>query len=207
MRTLATNEFDKDFFKLGNNSLFGKTFEDQTKHCSVELVTSLKRIKKLSSRPNLKGVKIFGEELVSMHMSLSEVTIKKPIYVGATVLDMSKIPMYNFHYRFIKEKYGYNAKLLDMDTDGIKYHIKTDDIYKDMNENINIFDTSNYPSKHPSGIKSGVNKKVPGKFKDEMGGEIIVSYVGLRPKLYSYVTLSEKSKRRKKADNKKSIKI
>ena len=206
LRTLATNEFDKDFFKLGNNSLFGKTFEDQTKHCIVELVTSLKRIKKLSSRPNLKGVKIFGEELVSMHMSLSEVTIKKPIYVGATVLDTSKIPMYNFHYRFIKEKYGDNAKLLDMDTDGIKYHIKTDDIYKDMNENINIFDTSNYPSNHPSGIKSGVNKKVPGKFKDEMGGEVIVSYVGLRPKLYSYVTLSEKEEKKAKGVKKPIIK-
>ena len=206
LRTLATNEFDKDFFKLGNNSLFGKTFEDQTKHCIVELVTSLKRIKKLSSRPNLKGVKIFGEELVSMHMSLSEVTIKKPIYVGATVLDTSKIPMYNFHYRFIKEKYGDNAKLLDMDTDGIKYHIKTADVYKDMNENINIFDTSNYPSNHPSGIKSGVNKKVPGKFKDEMGGEVIVSYVGLRPKLYSYVTLSEKEEKKAKGVKKPIIK-
>ena len=206
LRTLATNEFDKDFFKLGNNSLFGKTFEDQTKHCIVELVTSLKRIKKLSSRPNLKGVKIFGEELVSMHMSLSEVTIKKPIYVGATVLDTSKIPMYNFHYRFIKEKYGDNAKLLDMDTDGIKYHIKTADVYKDMNENINIFDTSNYPSNHPSGIKSGVNKKVPGKFKDEMGGEVIVSYVGLRPKLYSYVTLSEKEEKKAKGVKKPVIK-
>ena len=121
--------------------------------------------------------------------------------------------MYNFHYGFIKEKYGENAKLLDMDTDGLKYHIKTDDIYKDMNENIVIFDTSNYPSNHPSGIKSGVNKKVPGKFKDEMGGEVIVSYVGLRPKLYSYVTLSEKEEKKAKGvkkpviKNKKSIKV
>ena len=206
LRTLATNKFDEDFFKLGNNSLFGKTFEDQTKHCIVELVTSLKRLKKLSSTGNCKGVKIFGEELVSVHMSLSEVKITKPIYVGATVLDTSKIPMYNFHYGFIKEKYGENAKLLDMDTDGLKYHIKTDDIYKDMNENIDIFDTSNYPSDHPSGIKSGVNKKVPGKFKDEMGGEVIVSYVGLRPKLYSYVTLSEKEEKKAKGVKKPVIK-
>ena len=198
LRTLATNDFEKDFFKLGNNSVFGKGMEDELNRCSVELVTSLKRIKKLSSRPNLKGVKIFGKELVSFHMSMSKVTIKKPIYVGGTVLDTSKIPMYNFHYGFIKEKYGDNAKLLDMDTDGIKYHIKTDDIYKDMNENISIFDTSNYPSNHPSGIKSGVNKKIPGKFKDEMGGGVIVSYVGLRPKLYSYVTLSKKEEKKAK---------
>ena len=206
LRTLANNDFEKDFFKLGNNSLFGKTFEDQTKHCSVELVTSLKRLKKLTSKGNFKGIKIFGEELVSVHMSMSEVTITKPIYVGATVLDTSKIPMYNFHYGYIKEKYGENAKLLDMDTDGIKYHIKTDDIYKDMNENIDIFDTSNYPSDHPSGIKSGVNKKVPGKFKDEMGGEVIVSYVGLRPKLYSYVTLSKKEEKKAKGVKKPVIK-
>ena len=93
-----------------------------------------------------------------------------------------------------------------MDTDGLKYHIKTDDIYKDMNENIDIFDTSNYPSNHPSGIKSGVNKKVPGKFKDEMGGEVIVSYVGLRPKLYSYVTLSEKEEKKAKGVKKPVIK-
>ena len=206
LRTLATNDFEKDFFKLGNNSVFGKTFEDETNRCSVELVTSLKRLKKLTSKGNFKGIKFFGTELVSVHMRMSEVTIRKPIYVGATVLDTSKIPMYNFHYGYIKEKYGQNAKLLDMDTDGIKYHIKTDDIYNDMNENIDIFDTSNYPSDHPSGIKSGVNKKVPGKFKDEMGGEVIVSYVGLRPKLYSYVTLSKKEEKKAKGVKKPVIK-
>ena len=198
LRTLATNEFERDFYKLGNNSVFGTGMEDELNRCSVELVTLLKRLKKLTSKGNFKGIKIFGTELVSVHMLKSKVTISKPIYVGATVLDTSKIPMYNFHYGFIKEKYGEKAKLLDMDTDGIKYHIKTDDIYKDMNENIDIFDTSNYPSDHPSGIKSGVNKKVPGKFKDEMGGEIIVSYVGLRPKLYSYVTLSKKEEKKAK---------
>ena len=180
--------------------------EDELNRCSVELVTSLKRLKKLTSKGNFKGIKIFGTELVSVHMLKSKVTISKPIYVGATVLDTSKIPMYNFHYGFIKEKYGEKAKLLDMDTDGLKYHIKTDDVYKDMSENIVIFDTSNYPSDHPSGIKSGVNKKVPGKFKDEMGGEVIVSYVGLRPKLYSYVTLSEKEEKKAKGVKKPVIK-
>ena len=177
LRILADNEFEKDFFKLGNNSVFGKTFEDETKRCSVELVTSGKRFKKLASKGNFKGFKIFGKELVSVHMSVTEVKIRKPIYVGGTVLDTSKIPMYEFHYDYIKNKYGENAKLLDIDTDGVKYHIKTEDIYKDMNENINIFDTSNYSENHQSGIRSGVNKKVPGKFKDELGGEPIIGYV------------------------------
>ena len=206
LRTLADNEFDKDFFKLGNNSVFGKTFEDETKRCSVELVTSGRRLKKLASKGNFKGIRLFKDNLVSVHMAVTEVKVKKPIYVGATVLDTSKIPMYEFHYEYIKEKYGENAKLLDMDTDGVKYYIKTEDIYKDMNENISIFDTSNYPKNHPSGIKSGINKKVPGKFKDELGGEPIIGYVGLRPKLYSYLTLSNKEEKKAKGVKKNIIK-
>ena len=206
LRTLADNDFEKDFFKLGNNSVFGKTFEDETKRCSVELVTSGRRLKRLASKGNFKGIRLFKDNLVSVHMAVTEVKVKKPIYVGATVLDTSKIPMYEFHYEYIKEKYGENAKLLDMDTDGVKYHIKTEDIYKDMNENISIFDTSNYPKNHPSGIKSGINKKVPGKFKDELGGEPIIGYVGLRPKLYSYLTLSNKEEKKAKGVKKNIIK-
>ena len=206
LRTLADNDFEKDFFKLGNNSVFGKTFEDETKRCSVELVTSGRRLKKLASKGNFKGIRLFKDNLVSVHMAVTEVKVRKPIYVGATVLDTSKIPMYEFHYEYIKEKYGENAKLLDMDTDGVKYHIKTEDIYKDMDENINIFDTSNYPKNHPSGIKSGINKKIPGKFKDELGGEPIIGYVGLRPKLYSYLTLSNKEEKKAKGVKKNIIK-
>ena len=207
LRTKADNEFEKDFFKLGNNSVFGKTSEDETKRCTVELVTTVKRLKKLTCKNNLRGVRVFKDDLMSVHMAKTNVKITKPIYIGATVLDTSKIPMYNFHYNYIKKIYGKNAKLLDMDTDGVKYHIKTNDIYKDMNENVTeIFDTSNYPNNHKSGIRNGINKKVPGKFKDELGGEPIISYAGPRAKLYSYLTLSNVEEKKAKGIKKYAIK-
>ena len=207
LRTVANNEFEKDFFKLGNNSVFGKTFEDETKRCTVELVTTEKRLKKLTSKGNCKGVRVFKDDLISVHMEVTEVKITKPIYVGAVVLDTSKIPMYKFHYNYIKKIYGNKAKLLDIDTDRVKYHIKTEDIYKDMNKKvIEIFDTSNYPSNHPSGIREGINKKVPGKFKDELGGEPIIGYAGARPKLYSYLTISKKEEKKAKGVTKYAIK-
>ena len=207
LRTKADNDFEKDFFKLGNNSIFGKSSEDETKRCTVELVTTVKRLKKLTCKKNLKGVRVFKDDLMSVHMANTNVKITKPIYVGATVLDTSKIPMYNFHYNYIKKNYGNNAKLLDMDTDGVKYHIKTEDIYKDMNKNVlEIFDTSNYPNNHQSGIRNGINKKVPGKFKDELGGEPIIAYAGPRAKLYSYLTLSNVEEKKAKGIKKYAIK-
>ena len=207
LRTKAENDFEKDFFKLGNNSVFGKTGEDETKRCTVELVTTVKRLKKLTCKKNLRGVRVFKDDLISVHMGKTNVKITKPIYVGATVLDTSKIPMYNFHYNYIKKNYGNNAKLLDMDTDGVKYHIRTEDIYKDMNKNVlEIFDMSNYPNNHQSGIKNGINKKVPGKFKDELGGEPIIAYAGVRSKLYAYLTLSNVEEKKAKGIKKYAIK-
>ena len=207
LRTKADNEFEKDFFKLGNNSVFGKTMEDETKRCTVELVTTVKRLKKLTCKKNLKGVRVFKDDLMSVHMANTNVKITKPIYVGATVLDTSKILMYDFHYNYIKKNYGNNAKLLDIDTDGVKYHIKTEDIYKDMDKNVlEIFDTSNYPNNHQSGIRNGINKKVPGKFKDELGGEPIIAYAGLRSKLYAYLTLNNIEEKKAKGIKKYAIK-
>ena len=206
LRTKAKNEFEKDFFKLGNNSVFGKGMEDETKRCNVELVTTIKRLKKLTCKKNLKGVRVFKNDLISVHIANTNVKITKPIYIGASVLDTSKIPMYNFHYNYIKKNYGNNAKLLDIDTDGVKYHIITEDIYKDMDKNIDIFDTSNYPVDHKSGIRSGINKKVPCKFKDELGGEIIKEYAGCRSKLYSYLTLNNVEEKKAKGIKKYAIK-
>ena len=205
LRSRATNDFEKDFFKLGNNSVFGKGMEDETNRCVVELVTTVKRLMKLTCKKNLKGVRVFNNELISVHMANTNVKITKPIYIGACVLDTSKIPMYDFHYNYIKKKYGNNAKLLDMDTDGVKYHIKTEDVYKDMDENIEIFDTSNYLGDHQSGIRNGVNKKVPGKFKDELGGEIIKEYAGVRAKLYAYLTLNNEEEKKAKGIKKYAI--
>ena len=197
LRTIATNEFEKDFFKLGNNSVFGKGMEDILKRVDVRLVTSSKVLGKLSAKINYKGLRIFNEDLVSVHMGKTEIKMTKPIYIGGCVLDLSKIPMFDFHYNYIKQNYGNKARLLNMDTDSLTYEIETEDIYKDMSKNVNeIFDTSNYPKNHPSGIQSGINKKVPGKFKDELGGKIMVEFAGLRPKLYSFLTLEDKEEKK-----------
>ena len=105
-----------------------------------------------------------------------------------SILDLSKTLMYEFHYDYIKPKYGDKAKLLFTDTDSLMYEIETEDFYKDISPDVQtMFDTSNYPKEHPSRIETGVNKKVIGLMKDEVGGKIITEFVGLRAKNYSYV--------------------
>ena len=107
-----------------------------------------------------------------------------------SILDLSKSFMYDFHYNYIKTKYGDNAKLLFTDTDSLAYEIKTKDFYKDINHDIEErCDTSDYPTNHPSGIKTGLNSKVLGMLKDEACGKQIVEFVGLRAKLYYYKML------------------
>ena len=120
-------------------------------------------------------------------MKKTEVYFNKPIYVGQAILDLSKTLMFDFHYNYITEKYGNKAELLFTDTDSLIYQIQTVDFYQDIAKDIKKkFDTSNYLEKHPSAIKTGINKKVIGKFKDEADGKQIIHFVGLRSKLYSY---------------------
>ena len=101
------------------------------------------------------------------------------------VLDLSKTLMYDFNYNYIKRKYGDKTKLLFTDTDSLMYEIQTEDFYEDISADVkHRFDTSDYPPNHPSGIPSGLNKKVLGMFKDEVGVKVIDEFVGLRTKLY-----------------------
>ena len=124
---------------------------------------------------------------MAVHMNRTHIKYNKPIYLGMCILDISKAMMYDFHYNYIKPKYGEKAKLLMTDTDSLVYDIETEDFYKDISPDVReMFDTSNYPKNHPSGIETGVNKKVIGKFKDEAGGRIITEFVGLRAKLYAF---------------------
>ena len=187
LRKEAKNTFEKDFFKLMNNSVFGKTIENIRKRENVILVDDRKKALKLSSKPNFDRATIFDENLVAVHMKKTEVYFNKPIYVGQAILDLSKILMFDFHYNYIRKKYGNKAELLFTDTDSLMYLIQTDDFYLDIKHDIKKnFDTSDYHENHPSEIKTGVNKKVIGKFKDEVGGNQITHFVGLRPKLYTF---------------------
>ena len=192
MRKHARNSFEKDFFKLANNAVFGRTLMNVRKHRDVKLVTESEKIKKLSANPNFKGYVIFNENLVGVEMKKSVVKLYQPIYVGFTVLELSKTLMYDFHYGHMKTKYGDKVKLLFTDTDSLTYEIKTGDVYKDMLENINLFDTSEYPKDHM--LYSEVNKKVLGKMKDESFGVPPLEFVGLRPKMYSLLSSSNEKK-------------
>ena len=210
LRTQAKNNFEKDFFKLMNNSVFGKTMENIRNRVNVKLVNTGEQFKKLTAKPNYESRKIFNENLVSVHMKKTSLTMNKPVYLGMSILDLSKIIMFDFHYKYIKPKYGDKAKLLFTDTDSFLYEIQTEDFYKDISGDVkDRFDTSDYPEGHPSGIPTGINKKVLGMFKDEAAGKIIKEFVGLRAKLYSYQMDEGKENKRckgiKKAVVEKSI--
>ena len=188
LRTQAKNNFEKDFYKLMNNSVFGKTMENIRNRVNVELVNTEEKLRKLIAKPNFRSRKIFSENLVSVHMKKTSLTMNKPVYLGMCILDLSKTIMFDFHYNYIKPKYGDKAKLLFTDTDSLMYEIETEDFYKDISGDVkNRFDTSDYPENHPSGIPTGINKKVLGMMKDEAAGKIIKEFLGLRAKLYSFI--------------------
>ncbi|XP_022797407.1 uncharacterized protein LOC111335684 [Stylophora pistillata] len=187
LRAKADNDFEKDFFKLMNNSVYGKTMENIRKRVDVRLVNSEEKAEKLVNKVNFKHCTIFSENLCTIEMRKTQILFNKPLYLGMCILDLSKTLMYDFHYNYIKSKYGDRAELLFTDTDTLCYETQTEDFYKDIiNDVDSLFDTSNIPKEHSSGIPTGVNKKVIGKFKDEAGGKIIEKFVGLRAKLYSY---------------------
>ena len=187
LRAKAKNEFEKDFFKLMNNAIYGKTIENVRKHVDIRLVNDKAKARKLAAKPNFQHCTIFDENLVAIHMKKTKLVFNKPVYLGMCILDLSKTLMYDFHYNYIKKKYGSKAKLLFTDTDSLAYEIETEDFYKDISGDVRTnFDTSDIPKDHPSGIESGVNKKVIGMFKDECGSKIMHEFVGLRAKLYSY---------------------
>ena len=187
LRKTAANSFEKYFFKLMNNSVFGKTIENIRKRQNIILVDNHAKASQLSTKPNFDRATIFDRNLIAVHIKKTEVYFNKPRYLGQAILDLSKTLMFDFHYDYIRAKYEDKAELLFTDTDSLLYLIHTDDFYKDISNDIKRkLDTSDYPENHPSVIETGVNKKVIGKFKDEVGGRQITHFVGLRPKLYSF---------------------
>ena len=195
MRKNAKNSFEKDFFKLINNSVFGKTMENLRKRVNIELVTDEKRLNKLSAKPTYVSSKIFNENLVGVHTKKERLLLDKPSYVGMCILDFSKTHMYDFHYNYIKKKYP-NSQLLFTDTDSLFYHNKSEkDVYEEFWNDRHLFDNSDYPNS--SKYFSDENKKVIGKFKDEAAGKPILEFVGLKSKMYSYKIGEEEYKKAK----------
>ena len=205
LRKLAKNDFEKDLFKLMNNSVFGKTMENIRKHRDIKLITTDRKRSKLVSEPNYHTINLISEDLSIIEMKETKVKMSKPIYLGLSILEISKILMYQFWYDYMKPKYNDNVRLWYMDTDSFVMHIKTNDFYKDIGSDVeNRFDTSNYEVNRP--LPTGKNKKVIGLMKDELGGKIIKEFVTLRPKTYSFLTDDGKEDKKAKGTKKCIIK-
>jgi hypothetical protein len=144
MRTVAKNDFEKNFFKLMNNSVFEKTMENLRKRVDVRLVSDEDKLKKLTSSPTFTSLKIFNEDLVAVKKIKEVLILNKPAHVGMCILELSKTLMYDFHYNYIKKKYGDKSKLLFTDTDDLMYEIKADDVYEDFFKDKKMFDNSDY---------------------------------------------------------------
>ena len=188
LRTAATNDFEKGFFKLMKNSVFGKMMENIRKHRNIKLVTTEEKYLHTVMCPKFKSGVLFGENLMGCEMGKIKAVMNKPVYLGQAILDLSKIVMYEFHYDYMIPKYSNRLKLCYMDMDSIVYHIKTEDFYADIVDDVPArFDTSGYCPNRPLPVV--LNKKVIGLMKDELGGAIMTEFVALRPKLYSYKKL------------------
>ena len=151
-------------------------------------MTSDKRRKLLVSEPNYHSHKKFPDHLMAIQMKKTRVKITKPLYLGMSILDISKTLMNEFWYDYISPKYGDRGKLCYTDTDSSIINIKTEDFIEDISNDVEKwFDTSNYNEKDKRPLSIGKNKKVPGLFKDELGGKIMTEIVALRPKAYAYL--------------------
>ena len=204
LRKKAKNEFEKNFFKLMNNSVFGKTMENVRNHSDMKLVTSDKRRKRLVSEPNYNSQKRISGYLMAIEMKMTREKMTKPLYLGMSLLDISKILMYEFWYDYINPTYGDKAKLCYTDTDSFIINIKSEDFFEDISNDVEKwFDTSNYDKNDKRPLPIGKNKKVPGLFKDELRGKIMTEVVALRPKAYAY--LDDGGSKHKKAKGKKIV--
>ena len=186
LRMAATNDFEKDFFKLMNNSVFGKTMENIRKHRNIKLVMTEEKYLRTVMRPNFKSGVLFGENLMGCEMGEIKVVMDKPVYLGQVILDLSKIIMYEFHYDYMVPKYGDRLKVCYMDMDSLVCDIKTENFHEDIANDLEArFDTSGYSKTDCRPLPITLNKKVIGLMKDELGGKIMTEFVALRPKLYS----------------------
>ena len=205
LRKQVKNDFEKDFFKLMNNSVLGKTMENVRKHRDIKLVTTNKKRSQLVSEPNYHTTKWFSESLLATEMKKIKIKMNKPVYLGFSILEINKTLTYEFWYDYMKPKYGDKVKLCYMDTDSFIMHIKTQDFYKRIADEVEKrFDTSNYEVSRP--LPAGKNKKVVGLMEDELGGKIMAEFVALRPKTYSYLMDDGGSDKKAKGTKKSVIK-
>ena len=209
LRFQARNESEKDFFKLMNNSAFGKTMENIRKHKDIKLATNREAFLKTVMKPNFESAICFSENLMGCAIGKIKVIMNKPVYLGKALLGLGKLIMYEFHYDYVVPNYpghhrrelhsgmgtayGLTAKLCYMDTDSLVYHIKMENFYADIAGDVyERFDTSQFDSSDARPLPLEVNKNVVRLMKDELGGKIMTKFVAMRPKLYAYRKLDNK---------------
>ena len=192
-RKNAKSDFEKNFYKLMNNSVFGKTMENLRNRVDIKNMRSSEtdKIRKLVASPLYSRHAKFSNDMMGIDMHKSKLLLNKPVYIGMAILDNSKILMYDFFYNKLKKQYGPRCELLYTDMDSLLLEIETDDVYKDIGTNKNLYDTSDYPKGHP--LHSNVNQTVLGKMKDECAGTPTAECVCLRPKMYSILKAEEKN--------------
>ena len=194
-RKQSKTDFEKDLFKLMNNAVYGKTMEDVRKHTEFDLVSTPERFQKCVNSPTYKARHIINENLVGVEKEKAVVELNKPIYMGLSILDYSKVHMYSFYYDVLKPKYQDDIKLVYTDTDSFVIQVMTDDLFRDFKDLSDYMDFSDYPKSHPNYDAS--NKKVLGKFKDELSSKIMTHFIGLKPKSYAFKVQGDKKEYKK----------
>jgi hypothetical protein len=192
-RRQASTKFEQDMSKLFMNGFYGKTIERVRHRLNILLINSDVRLKKLIAKPTCQEFKIINEDLAMVKMAKKTMLQNKPIYVGFSILDLSKHHMYNFHYNHILPYFGGRVSLCFTDTDSLLYYFQVNTIDDYMHDNAHLFDTSNYPTSHP--LYSRSNEKKIGCFKNETAGISPQEFVALRPKCYSILLSKNDSKR------------
>ena len=176
-------KIEKYFFKLMNNAFFRKTIENVRKHRDIKLVTTERRRDYLVSLANYHTTKFFTEMSLAMEMKKIEILMNKSVHLGLSILELSKILMYELWYDYVKPKYGEKAKFCYMNAENFIVYIKTDYIYKDIAKGVETgFDIPNYELDRP--LPKAKYENVIGLMKDELGEKITTKFVGLRAKTY-----------------------
>ena len=206
-RTEAENNFEKDFFKLMNNSVLGKTMENVRNHRDIKLVTTNAQRQKQVCEPNCHKSKQSSEDLMVIEINKTKLLMNKPVYLGQAILDISKTLMYEFWYDYSKPKCKNEAQLCYMDTDSFIIHIETEDFHKDIADNVDKwFETSEYDKDSNKPLPLGINKKVLAMFKDELNGKIMKEFIALRAKTYAFLYGDDEEKKKAKGTKKCVIK-
>ena len=202
-RKNSKNSFERSFFKLLVNSIYGKCMENIGKRINAKLINNSKDYAGYVSKQNFISQKIFNKTFVSIHQIKSVLTLDKPIYVGFSVLELSKLLMYKFHYEYVKNKF--DPRLLFIDTDSLVYDIKGEVVYEKSFQDKELFDFSNYPVN--SKYYDPKHNAVLGKMKDEFKGKIINEFVGLKSKMYLLISVDDEEVSKAKGVNKKKQRI